>query len=134
MKIIIIFTLFLALSGCGTPNRIPPTKGIDPSKVTINVSGLKAHGAYSDDVLWLYIYNGKFIKGNKSTGEYKLTIEKPDVSFFIDSNKLYTFALTSVEAHFGGYSSCTTQIELNPKAKKIYNIKYNNKKTSSHSE
>lgn len=97
------------------------------SAVDIKAEGIKTHGAYPNDVVWIQVLDGT---RTTNLGAVKLTTDAPSASFTLDHDKTFILRLHSVESHFGGFSSCAGDVPLSVKANERYVITYSTVKTS----
>jgi len=114
----------LAIAGCLT---IPEYEGPNTeltAKVAVHAEGLHAHTMYPNDILWVEVRAAGSDSESAGLGRRKLTAEQPAADILLDVGKAYVLRLSSVEPHFGGFSSCVTSVLLTPQVGETFVIRY----------
>ena len=114
-----------SLAGCATIYPGPRTDA--NSKVAVEAWGLQRHGAYPDHKLLVRVFQGKDIQGT-DLGLIRLSPDVLSGEVKLDQGVEYTLWITSIEAHFGGFTSCGFHIPLTPAKSETYTIKYRTRK------
>jgi hypothetical protein len=117
----LVFCLSIALAGCATPYPGPRTGA--NSQVSVRATGLQRHGAFQDDKLLVRIFIGKYVQGGE-VGIISLTPDLPTTDFKLDQGTDYTLWVSSIEPHFGGFTSCGFLFPFTPTKDEAYRIEY----------
>ena len=97
--------------------------------MTITAEGLQKHSAYPNDALIVRVNEGL---GESITlqGVVKLQPDATSADITIFSGRQYTFDISSIEAHFGGFSNCGFKLELRAMEGEKLSITYSTVKST----
>jgi len=129
-KNIFLTLVTVLICSCSTFEKMPPPITNNHGFITVNVMGLKHHIIYPNDVLLLEIYKGEMRDDNKIIAGERFTDDHLSKKFVVDSDQLFIFTFKSVEANFGGYTSCSVWVRAKPKKNEHIRINYKTRKYS----
>lgn len=128
LKTVSLLTFAISvLAGCATQYPGPRTEANTTIKLT--ASGLQRNSAYPNDWLLVQIFLGNDDKGTP-LGRVKLSPDMLTTEIKLDQGLQHSLLLSSIEAKFGGYTSCSFLISLLPTNDESYQIDYTTRKVS----
>lgn len=115
------------VTGCADVASYKGPRTNQAATVEYSADGIKKHGAYPNDIVWLMLYRAGT---DKQFYAVKLTVDNPAGKVVLDAGETYTARLTSYEAQFGGYTNCVAETDISPREGEGYDIAYATQKYS----
>jgi hypothetical protein len=127
----ILFLFLASLVGCSSVPTYQGPQTQDSPQVDVTAVGLMYHAAFPNDMVWLWVLDAA---AGTVLGSIRITHDKPQTSISLDHDKAFLLRFSSVQSHFGGYSSCGADVPLTPKRGERFSVIYSTEKWRCHME